>query len=137
ELAAEHFEKAWRVQVERRYVLVDLGRVWQDLGRTEDAQAALLAASRGGGQRAAEAARELLPQRYPYVSEFRRALELDPTNAELRRDLGFLLLKLRREPEAEPEFQHLVETAPDDLLSATQLSFLLNARGASEAAQAL
>ena len=136
-LAAEQFEKAWRVQVERRYVLLDLGRVWQALGRTEDAQAALLAASRGGGQRAAESARELLPARYPYVSEFEGALQLDPTNADLRRDLGFLLLKLNREPEAEPEFRRLVETSPDDLLSATQLGFLLYARGEAEAAQAL
>lgn len=137
ELAAEHYEKAWRIQVERRYVLLDLGRVWQALGRTEDAQAALLAASRGGGARAAEAARELLPARYPYVAEFRRALQLDPSNADLRRDLGFLLLKLNREEEAEPEFQRLVETAPDDLLAATQLGFLLHARGEEQEAQAL
>jgi len=75
----------------------------------------------------------LLPARFPYVSEFRRALELDPANAELRRDLGFLLLKMDREEEAEPEFQILVETPPDDLLSATQLAFLLNARGETDA----
>ena len=136
-LAAEHFEKAWRLEVSRRYILVDLARVWQALGRTDDAQAALLAASRGGGPRAAETARELLPQRYPYVSEFRRGLELDPTNADLRRDLGFLLLKLKREPEAEPEFQRLVGASPDDLLSSTQLGFLLYARGEKDAAQAL
>jgi Flp pilus assembly protein TadD len=137
ELAAAQYERAWRVQIERRYVLVDLARVWQALGRTEDAQAALLAGSRGGGPRAAETARELLPDRYPYVSEFRRALELDPSNAELRRDLGFLLLKMDREEEAEPEFQHLAATPPEDLLSATQLGFLLNARGETDAAKPL
>jgi Flp pilus assembly protein TadD len=137
ELSAAHYEKAWRLQPERRYVLVDLARVWQALGRTEDARAALLAASRGGGPRAAETARELLPERYPYVSEFRRALELDPSNADLRRDLGFLLLKMDREEEAEPEFQKLAATPPDDLLSATQLGFLLNARGETDAAKAL
>ena len=137
ELSAAHYEKAWRLQPERRYVLVDLARVWQALGRAEDARAALLAASRGGGPRAAETARELLPERYPYVSEFRRALELDPSNAELRRDLGFLLLKMDREEEAEPEFQKLAATPPDDLLSATQLGFLLNARGETDAAKPL
>jgi Flp pilus assembly protein TadD len=137
ELAAMEYQKAWRLRPERRYVLVDLGRVWQALNRTEDAQAALLAASRGGEPRAAEAARELLPARYPYASEFVRALELDPANAELRRDLGFLLLKLNREDEAEPEFQVLAVAAPDDLLSATQLGFLLNARGETAAAQPL
>ena len=68
ELAAEHYEKAWRLIPERRSVLVDLGRVLQSLNRTEEANAALLAASRGGEPRAAEAARELLPTRYPYVS---------------------------------------------------------------------
>ena len=137
ELAATHYQKAWRLLPDRRSVLLDLGRVWKALNRTEDAQAALLAASRGGEPRAAEMARELLPERYPYVSEFRRALELDPANAELRRDLGFLLLKLNRENEAEPEFQVIVETVPGDLLSATQLGFLLNARGEADAAQPL
>jgi len=137
ELAAAHYEEAWRAQPERRYALVELARVWQALGRTEDAQAALLAASRGGEPRAAETARGLLPARYPYVSEFRRALELDPANGELRRELGFLLLKLNREDEAEPEFQVLVEAAPDDLLSATQLGFLLNAQGEAGAAKPL
>ena len=99
ELAATHFERAWRMQPERRSVLVDMGRVWTAMNRTEDARAAYLAASRGGEPRAAETARALLPERYPYVSEFRRALELDPGNAELRRELGFLLLKMDREPE--------------------------------------
>ena len=78
ELAAEHYQKAWRLLPDRRSVLVDLGRVWRGLGRFEEANAALLAASRGGEPRAAEMARELLPARYPYVPEFRQALELDP-----------------------------------------------------------
>jgi Tfp pilus assembly protein PilF len=88
ELAAEHYERAWRILPDRRTVLVDLGRVWKALNRIEDANAALLAASRGGEPRAAEMARELLPDRYPYVSEFQRALELDPDNVELRRELA-------------------------------------------------
>jgi len=128
-LAAEHFEKAWRLLPDRRTVLVDLGRVWKAMGRTDDAIAALLAASRGGEPRAAEQARELLPDRYPFVAEFRHALELDPRNAELRRELGYLLLRMEREPEAEQEFRTLTETAPHDMLAATQLGFLLHARG--------
>ena len=137
ELAAEHYEKAWRLRPDRRPILVDLGRVWQALNRTEDANAALLAASRGGEPRAAEVARELLPERYPYVSEFRRALALDPGNAELRRELAYLLLKMDRGPEGEQEFRILTETAPDDLLSAAQLGFLLYSRGARDAAMPL
>ena len=48
-LAEEHYEKAWRVLPDRRSVLVDLGRVWKAQGRVDEANAALLAASRGGG----------------------------------------------------------------------------------------
>ena len=136
-MAAEHFEKAWRLLPDRRTVLVDLGRVWQAMGRTDDAMAALLAASRGSEARAAELARERLPGRYPFVSEFRSALALDPRNAELRRELGYLLLRMDREPEAEGEFRALTEIAPDDMLAATQLGFLLYARGEKQAAMPL
>jgi Tfp pilus assembly protein PilF len=136
-LAAEHYERAWRLIPDRRSVLVDLGRVWQSLGRTEDATAALLAASRGGETRAAELARELLPSRYPYVPEFRRALELDPANVELRRELAYLLLRMEMQPEAEAEFRVLANPASGDLLASTQLAFLLYARGEYSAAQPL
>jgi Tfp pilus assembly protein PilF len=129
ELAAEHYEKAWRLLPDRRSVLVDLGRTWKALNRLDDANAALLAASRGGEPRAAEMAKELLPDRYPYASEFRRALELDPNNVELRRELAYLLLRLDQQPEAEQEFGILTEQAPDDMLSATQLGFLRYGRG--------
>lgn len=127
-LAAEHYAQAWRILPGRKSLLVDLGRVWKALNRTEDADAALLAASRGGEPRASEAARELLPPHYPYVSEFRRALDLDPKNIELRRELAFLLLAMDRQPEAEREFRLITEQAPEDLLSSTQLGFLYLAR---------
>jgi len=129
ELAAKHYERAWRLLPERRSVLVDLGRVLLALGRREEADAALLAASRGGEPRAAEAARKLLPRRYPYVSEFRRALELDPQNADLRRDLAYLLLSMNHQAEAEQEFRTLTEVSKTDYVSAAQLGFLLLARG--------
>src|SRR5580698_8707501 len=60
-LAAEHYEKAWRHSPDRRSVLVDLGRVLKAMREEERANAALLAASRGGETRAAEMARDLLP----------------------------------------------------------------------------
>jgi Flp pilus assembly protein TadD len=134
ELAGEHYEQAWKLRPDRRAILVDLAHVWKALGRSDDSIAALLAASRGGEPRAAEMARELLPNRYPFVPEFRRALQLDPRNVELRRELAYLLLRMGRQPEAEIEFQAL---APDDLLAATQLGFLLYARGDRAAAQTL
>ncbi|MGA2591385.1 MAG: tetratricopeptide repeat protein [Bryobacteraceae bacterium] len=137
ELAAQHYEKAWRLIPDRRSVLVDLGRVLQALNRGDEANAALLAASRGGEPRAAEAARELLPTRYPYVSEFRRALELDPKNPDLRRDLAYLLLRMGRQGEAEEEFRMLTSMSETDYLSAAQLGFLYLARGDTAAAMPL
>jgi len=133
-LAAEQYEKAWRQLPGRRSVLVDLGRVLKAMHHEPQANAALLAASRGGEARAAEMARELLPEHYPYVSEFRKALEPDPANVELRRELGFLLLGMDRTGEAEQEFRKLAEPPPGDLLAVTQLGFLLYARGQHSAA---
>ncbi len=133
-LAAENYEKAWHQLPGRRSVLVDLGRVLKAMHEEERANAALLAASRGGETRAAEMARELLPERYPYVPEFRKALELDPTNVELRRELGFLLLRMDRAGEAELEFRKLADPPPGDLLAVTQLGFLLYSRGRRDAA---
>jgi len=128
-LAARHYEQAWRLAPEKRRVLVSLGRMWKALGRGEEATAALLAASRGGEAWAAETARDLLPDRYPYVPEFRKALDLDPANIELRRELGYLLLKMDRQPEAEEEFRLITAADRSDLLSAAQLGFLYLARG--------
>ena len=123
-LAATHFEKAWQLKPTLRIFLLDLGRVWKALGRAEDSTSALLAASRGTEPRVAEAARELLPQRYPYVYEFRKALALDDANVELRRELAYLLLEMGNKPEAEDEFRRIVSAAPEDLLSVAQLGFL-------------
>jgi Tfp pilus assembly protein PilF len=128
ELAAGHYLAAWRILPDRKTVLLDLGRVWKALNRIDEAQAALLAASRGGEPRAAEAARELLPARYPYVYEFRKALELDSSNVELRRELAYVLLRMNHKEEAEHEFKIITERAPGDLLSAAQLGFLYLAR---------
>ena len=123
-LAAEHYEKAWRLRPEERSLLLDLGRVWKQLGRIEDANVALIAASRGAQPRVAEKARELLPMRYPYVYEFEKALDLDPKNTDLRRELAYLLLEMDKKQEAEQQFQILNQSAPDDLLTAAQLGFL-------------
>ncbi len=124
DLAAEHYRKALELRPAERSLLVDLGRVWMAQGRVEQAHAALLAASRGAEPYAADRARELLPQRYPYVYEFRRAIELDPQNTELRRELAYLLLAMDGREEAEQEFRLLSQMAPQDLLSAAQLAFL-------------
>lgn len=88
-LAAEHYEKAWRLRPERRELLLDLGRIWKQMDREDDANAALIAAWRGGTPWVSDEARELLPQRYPYLPEFERALGLDPTNWQLVDDIAF------------------------------------------------
>jgi Tfp pilus assembly protein PilF len=127
-LAAEHYEKAWRLRPDERRLLLDLGRTWKALGRAEDTQAALLAASRGAQPRVAESARALWPNRYPYVYEFRKALELDPENLELHRELAYLFLAMEDKAGAESEFEQIVARAPGDLLSTAQLGFLKLAR---------
>lgn len=137
QLAAEHFEKAWMSRPERRALLLDLGRTWKALGRGEEASAALLAASRGAEPRVAEQARELLPTRYPYVYEFQEALDLDPTNVELRRELAYLHLAMGQDAAAERQFKRVVEAAPRDLQAAAQLGLLLLKMGDDESSQPL
>ncbi len=114
-LAAEHYLKAWRLRTEQRSLLVDLGRAWQEMGLTEQALSALLAASRGPEPKAAEAARELLPSRYPYVYEFRLAIELDPGNVGLHRELGYLLAAMGRTEEAEKELAFVQPSSQTDV----------------------
>lgn len=106
-LAAEHFAIALALRPGRRDLLLDLGRVWREQGRTVEASAALLAASRSAGRdagpRVAEQAKALLPDRYPYVYEFQNALAIDPGNEELRRELIYLLQAMGNQAAAERE----------------------------------
>jgi Flp pilus assembly protein TadD len=137
ELAAEHYEAAWKLRPGERSLMLDLGRVWKQTGRIEDANFVLLAASRGQPPRVAEQARELLPDRYPYVYEFEKALQLDPGNFELRREYAYLLLAMGKKDEAEHQFQTLHEATPGDLLTSAQLGFLRLNRQDFAAAQPL
>lgn len=134
-LAAEHYENAWRLRPAERSLMLDLGRVWKLLGRNEQADLILLAASRGGQPRVAEKARELLPARYPYPYEFEKALQLDPKNFELRREYAYLLLEMSKPDDAERQFLALHEAAPNDLLTCAQLGFLKLKRGDRKGAQ--
>src|SRR5579872_2787318 len=130
--AAQHYSVAWHLRPDRRGLLLDLGRVWKELDRPEEAMVALLAASRSAEAMVAEQARELLPARYPYVYEFQSALKLDPANVELRRELAYLQLEMGNPEAAEQEFQRVVEMAADDVLSLAQLGFLELNRGDRE-----
>jgi tetratricopeptide (TPR) repeat protein len=134
DLAALHHFAAWRLRPDRRSSLLALGRVWKSMGRHEQAHAALLAASRGTESRVAEAARELLPERYPWVYEFVAALELDPANVALRRELAWLHLEMGQKVEAEAQFRSVIASEPSDAWSLAQLGFLLLARNKADEA---
>jgi tetratricopeptide (TPR) repeat protein len=120
DLAASSYKAAFQLQPERKSVLLDLARVADPEGR----MAALLAASRGNETRAAELAREQLPDRYPYVYEFRNALEIDPGNEALHRELAYLLLAMSENDPAVEEFKRIVDTSPGDYVAAAQLGLL-------------
>jgi len=136
-LSAAHYLRARELLPARVRVLLDLARVYRSLGLPEETMAALIAASRSGEPRAAEQAREQLPTRYPYVYEFRQALQLDPGNAILHRELAYLLLAMEDSRGAEAEFALIIQESPDDLLAAAQLGFLYLARGDRDAAMPL
>ncbi len=127
-LAAENYLAAWELRPGERELLLDLARAWQEAGRIEDSRAALIAAARGSRPWVAEQARERAPQRCPYAVEFRRALDLDPANFGMRRELIFLLLEVQQTDEAERELRILTDMAPTDMLAAAQLGFLLLAK---------
>lgn len=134
DLAAANYKAAFQLQPARKSVLIELARVEKARGNPEGLMSALLAASRGGETRAAELAREQLPERYPYVYEFRKALELDPKNATLHRELAYLLLSMsEKDPalhgDAADEFKVIVDAAPDDYVAAAQLGLLYLADG--------
>lgn len=129
EMAAGNYAAAFRLLPERKSVLLDLARVEQARANPEGAMAAWLAASRGGEPRASELARERMPVRYPFVYEFRGALQLDPANHGLHRELAYLLLSMSDAnrslyEEAEKEFAAVVAAAPRDYLASAQLGLL-------------
>lgn len=126
--AAEEYRLAFGLKPDKRRYLLDIARVEREALRVDYANAALLAASRGGQPYVAQMAREQMTTRYPYVYEFEYAIQMDPMNVGLRRELGFLLLAMKRETEAMQVFEALLRLAPEDSLANAQLAFLKTAR---------
>ncbi|MCU0247190.1 MAG: hypothetical protein MUC42_11480, partial [Bryobacter sp.] len=122
-LAAEQYRAAWRLKPVDRMLLVDAQRCHRAAGDTQGALIAGIAAYWSSQTRASEQAGP--PERYPFVYEFESALELDPKNPVLRRELGFLLLAMERDGEARQQFEILAREHPEDLWSVAQLGFLL------------
>lgn len=135
--AATHYRLAFTHRPAKRSFLLDIARVEDQALRLDYAFAARLAASRSPEPRLAEMAREALPSRYPFVYEFEFAIQLDPLNTVLRRELGFLHLAMHQENQAIPVFEEALRLDPDDALSSAQLAFLKNARNGEAAARSL
>lgn len=131
--AAAHYLQAWRLKPSEIGLLVDLGRARKAAGDEAGAQAAWVAASRSPNVRASELAKDLLPSRYPYASEFQAAIELDPRNVALRRELAFLWLAVSKPEEAIQELERLLQLAPDDQVGLAQLGMMLLDRGDARA----
>jgi tetratricopeptide (TPR) repeat protein len=138
--AAERYLAAWIIPSDERpeEILLRLAASREAAGDAAGALGAWLLASRSADVRIAETARDHLPSRFPYAAEFRKALELDPANSRLRRELAYLLLQVDLREEAMREFEQIVAEDPDDLLAAAQLAdFYLARNNPAEAVQLL
>ncbi len=123
-LAAEQYEICRTLKPQLSELLLILARVWQQLNRIDEANAALLAASRSKDSRTAELALEQMDRRYPYPYEFVNALNIDPRNVALRKELAYLYLAMHNETAAIQQFQQIVEIDPSDQLCREQLDAL-------------
>ncbi len=123
-VAAAEFDAAYRLKPQYAEVLLELADVLRKAGERERAEAVTLTASRCASAYVAEQAKQFLPPRYPYLSEFENALRFEPRQPELRREMGFFLLSLGRKPEAQAALERVLTEDPDDLLAAAQLGFL-------------
>lgn len=115
-------------------ILLKLGRARLQAGDSDGAYGAFLLASRSEETRIAETARGLLPDRHPWVNEFRAALALAPTHTGLRKELAYLLLAVGQEEEAMGELARVLEIDPADLQAAAQLASLEQKAGRPERA---
>lgn len=123
-LAAREYETCRVLKPQMTELLLHLARVWRQMQRGEEAQAALLAASRSSDARTAEQALELYGTRYPYPYEFLSALKLDPQNVNLRRELAYLYLAMNDKPSAVEQFELILSMNPKDWPAREQLNAL-------------
>jgi tetratricopeptide (TPR) repeat protein len=123
-LAADQYEICRQLKPQLSELLVILGRVWRELNRMDESRAAFLAASRSSDSRTAELALEQMDRRYPYPYEFVDALKLDPQNVALRKELAYLYLAMKKEPEAIEQFERVLRIDPHDEAARRQLNAL-------------
>ncbi len=132
-LAAQQFEICRKLKPQLPELLLILARVWGQVNRVDESQAALLAASRSADSRTAEQALAQMSTRYPYPYEFVAALKLDPRNVALRRELGFLYLAMHKQPEAIEQFEAVLAIDSKDQVARKQLDLVRNLKTASAA----
>jgi thioredoxin-like negative regulator of GroEL len=123
-LAAKEYEICRQLKPQMAELLLHLARVYAQINRGEEAQAALLAASRSSESRTAEQALEIYGTRYPYPYEFLNALKLDPHNAALRRELVYLYLAMNEKPKAIEQLEAILSANPKDFAAREQLDAL-------------
>lgn len=82
-LAAEHYELAWKLRPQKYELLLDLARVWRELGREPEAGAALATAWRRGSTWVAEMAREMMQGKLPQADEAVLAMPAPAETAEI------------------------------------------------------
>lgn len=120
-LAAEHYELAWKLRPKKFELLVDLARVWRELGREQQAQAALATAWRRGSTRIAELAREMMQGQPPASDQPELAVPAETPVAEILAapplppyEMGERSLAASFVQDAYRYFRMAVEEDPDD-----------------------
>jgi tetratricopeptide (TPR) repeat protein len=136
--AAVQYLEGWRLPgPDGDEVLLKLARARLAAGNSEGTRGAWLLAAQSAETRIAETAKTLMPSRFPWASEFRAALALDPEHAGLRRELAYLLLEVGERDPAIAEFETLLAAHPSDYQAAAQLAFLYQEAGDAGRAAAL
>lgn len=122
--AIEQFRQLRRQAPLRVRHLVILARLWEKSGNRELANAYHLLASRSQEPRVAEMGLAGLGNRYPFAAEFEKALELEPDQQQVRRELGYLYIQVKQPEAAVAHFERVIKNEPKDYQSLAQLGFL-------------
>jgi Tfp pilus assembly protein PilF len=104
--------------------LLSLAQIYEKLNEPSTANAYYLLASRAPDAQVAAAARLKLGSRYPFPAEFEEALQLEPDQHEVRRELGYLYITIHQPAAAARHFERIVQAEPKDYQSVVQLGFL-------------
>ena len=119
DLAAQHYEKAWKLRPDRRALLLSLARFGlRRIGRKKPPPHC----SQRREARSRERGRSsgITPETLSICVRISRALDLDSSNAPLRRELAFLYVEMSNHGDAEKEFERVVQQSPGDLESTAQ-----------------